>query len=388
MTDTEQIIAQQMKEMQLQPRDYQIRIISKAVDAFNAGRKSVMIESPCGSGKTPMGLVTCKMLEKSHPTMQFGWVAMRRKLLTQAQKENERVNVKNIQFLSMFDKNPPKADMIITDESHHDAAQTCATLHQKMETKLSFGLSATPFRTDRVQLCYEKIISDCGVRYLIEKDYLSPFDQYAIPKWTPQTVADQFLRSPEKWGQSIVFMQTQNLCFDLQNKLLHGGVMADVILGTDSNTRREEIFNAFESGESQVLINVYLLTEGFDCPKLQSVWVRDSCKLCTMQMAGRVLRKDPEHNNKVAQIIQSEQTPFPYSKVAKPRTQNIWDNNKWLSLEPGANIDKLINIIRKKVLTKQINIPAYLNNKITSIGIGRNGQINQRRSRPRNRQYI
>jgi superfamily II DNA or RNA helicase len=279
-------------------------------------------------------------------------------------------------------------DLLITDEGHHSAARTCAELYVKTGAKLTLGLSGTSFRTDRVQLCYEKIISDYGVRFLIEEGYLSQYDQYAIPKWTVQTVAHRFLDDPEKWGKSVIFMPTQEQCYDLQNILLNNGIMADVILGTDSETRREEIYNSFESGESQVIINVYLLSEGFDCPDLKSVWVRDSCKLATIQMAGRVLRKDPGYEGKIAQIIQSEQTPFPYTKVAKPRMQHIYDNG-WLSLEPGQNVNKIMHLVRKKILTKEVILPSYLTNKtnrITSISV-ENGRIKVTRGKPNRRQF-
>jgi superfamily II DNA or RNA helicase len=384
MINTEEVTTE-MQSHGLEPREYQTRIISKTCNHFLTGKKSILIESPTGSGKTAMGLTVLKLLQKHQPNIQYGWVAMRRKLLDQAEKENQKIGVTNIKFISMFDKNPPKIDLLITDEGHHSAARTCAELYVKTESKLTLGLSGTPFRTDRVQLCYEKIINDYGVRFLIEKGYLSQFDQYAIPKWTVQTVAHRFLDDPEKWGKSIIFMPTQEQCYDLQNILLNNGIMADVILGSDSETRREEIFNSFETGESKVIINVYLLSEGFDCPDLKSVWVRDACKLATIQMSGRALRKDPGYENKIAQIIQSEQTPFPYTKIAKPRMQYIYDK-KWLSLEPRQNVNNIMHLIRKKVLTKQIVLPQYLTNttkRITSISIDENGKAIMGHSKPR-----
>lgn len=376
MIKPEEIITE-MQTHGLEPRDYQIRIIGKTCNCFLTDKKSVLVESPTGSGKTPIGLTILKLLQKYKPNIRYGWVAMRRKLLTQAEKENQRIGVTNIQFISMFDKNPPKVDLLITDEGHHSAARTCAELYQKTEAELSLGLSGTPFRTDRVQLCFEKIINDYGVRYLIEKGYLSQFDQYAIPKWTTQTIAQRFLENPTKWGKSIIFMHTQEQCYELQNILTSNGITAEVIIGSDSETRREEIFNTFENGKLQVIINVYLLSEGFDCPDLKSVWVRDACKLATIQMSGRVLRKDPSYEDKVAQIIQSEQTPFPYSKVAKPRMQYIY-SDQWLSLTPNQCIDNIMHIVRKRVLTKQVDLPDYLTSakkRIVSLKVNEHGVV-------------
>jgi len=268
----------------LEPRDYQARIIAKAFDAFTVSKfRNVLIESPTGSGKSAMGLLLCKLLEEKYG-YSFGWVAMRRKLLHQAAKENDRIGVKNIQFVSMFDKNAGKFDFMVGDEAQHDAAATMANLHQTTAANMSLGLTATPFRTDRIKLSFDKVINDCGVRFLIEKGYLSQFERMVISDWHPVTVATRFLEDRERWGKSVIYMQNKDLCYETQERLVAGGVSAAVMLGTQSNEERNELFERFEDGDLQVLINVYLLSEGFDCPELKTVWVRDSGKLCTMQM--------------------------------------------------------------------------------------------------------
>jgi superfamily II DNA or RNA helicase len=48
----------------VQPRPYQQRIVAKAVDLFlKKGLRSVLIESPTGSGKTVMGLLVARALQ-------------------------------------------------------------------------------------------------------------------------------------------------------------------------------------------------------------------------------------------------------------------------------------------------------------------------------------
>lgn len=251
----------------LEQRDYQLRIISKTHHAFCVdGIKSVLIESPTGSGKTVMGLSALKRIKETYPEIRFGWVAMRQKLLTQAAEENERVGVQDIKFVSMFDSKPPKCDLLVTDEAQHDAAATMATLHKEMGAKWSLGLTATPFRTDRVKLSYEKIIRDCGVRFLIEEGWLSPFDQCVIPNWTPLEIAKQLISNPKRWGKSVVFFHEQKDCWKLHAYLKQYKINSAVMLGSmHIEKEREPIFDAFDEGKLQVLINVQLLTEGFDC---------------------------------------------------------------------------------------------------------------------------
>jgi superfamily II DNA or RNA helicase len=346
----------------VEERDYQTRIIQKTVDGFTVNRyKSILIESPTGSGKTIMGLLALKQIKERWKDMTFGWVAMRRKLLEQAQAENERIGVTDIKFVSMFDNNPPKCDLMVTDEAQHDSARTCADLHKVTGARLSLGMTATPFRTDRIKLGYEKIIRDCGVRFLIEQGYLSPFRHFIMDEFTPTSVTSLFLQDPEKWGKSVIYMRTQAECEHVANALNKGGVPAAVLLGSHPLSMRNEMFDDFENGKLQALVNIYLLTEGFDAPDLKTAWVRDASKLPTIQMAGRCLRKDPNDPSKVAQIVQSHKPlAYPYSKVAKASCEYILINNEWYGLEPGPEVDALIEAVRTRLWTKPVNLPAYL----------------------------
>ena len=152
--------------MDVQPRPYQLRIVAKAVDLFrNKGMRSILIDSPTGSGKTVMGLLIARALQESLG-LRVGWVAMRRYLLAQARAENEtrRIGVE-AEFLSMFDRDPPTGlDLLIVDEAQHDAAQSMAHLHQRIRPRFILGLSATPFRADRVKLCFDSRLKDAGMR--------------------------------------------------------------------------------------------------------------------------------------------------------------------------------------------------------------------------------
>jgi superfamily II DNA or RNA helicase len=338
----------------IQKRDYQERLITKTIDAFtNEGVKSILLEAPTGSGKTITALSALKLLKEMDPSLTFGWVTMRRKLLRQAEKENERVGVKDIDFISMFEKNPPKKDVLVVDEGQHSAANTCLHLHMLMNPKWSLALTATPFRTDKVKLAYEKVISDMGVRYLIENGWLSQFHQYVIPKFTPEEVAKHFLLSPEKWGKSIIYLKTKEECKIVSEILTKAGIKAEIVINDYSEVVREDIYERFEDGATQVLLNVYLLTEGFDAPDLKTVFVKDSAKLPTMQMAGRVLRKDPNNPAKFAQIVQSENTWYPYTRTAKASSQFVWVDDQWLSID--AN--ELVEAVSCAVQQMQLDLP-------------------------------
>ena len=135
----------------VEPRPYQARIVAKALDLFLGKQlRSVLVESPTGSGKTVMGLLIAAGLQKALG-LKVGWVAMRRYLLAQAKEEAaERGIPVQAEFISMFDKNPPaNLDLLVVDEAQHDVAGSMAHLHNIIRPRYILGLSATPFRTDK-----------------------------------------------------------------------------------------------------------------------------------------------------------------------------------------------------------------------------------------------
>ena len=112
--------------------------------------RSVLIESPTGSGKTVMGLLAARLLQDRHG-LRAGWAAMRRNLLTQTAAENaaKRLGVEPLHLISMFDRDPPReVDLLIVDEAQHDAASSMAHLHNVIRPRYIIGLTATPFRVD------------------------------------------------------------------------------------------------------------------------------------------------------------------------------------------------------------------------------------------------
>jgi superfamily II DNA or RNA helicase len=355
----------------VEPRPYQTRIIDKVVSMFlgnhnnGAGEvepatRSVMIESPTGSGKTLVGLLVAKFLQQQ-TGVRVGWVAMRRNLLQQADAENRSkgINVDPIRFLSMFEKDPPTdIDLLVLDEGHHDAAGSMAHLHNVIRPRWILGLTATPFRSDRVSLCFDKAVKECGIHRLISDGFLSQFDHYTVPKWDVRQLADLYSAEPQRWGKSVFFFHTVEQCLALQQLLGGRGIACEVVTG-DSD--RETQLEAFRRGESQVLANCMVLTEGFDEPTLQTVWVRPSGRGPTIQMAGRALRKCPGLPAK--QIIQCKQTRHPFLETARPRQQFLREPDGWKSLTLNPMIDLCMRNSCCLISQTVVQLPAFLQPK-------------------------
>jgi superfamily II DNA or RNA helicase len=341
----------------VQPRPYQQRIVAKAVDLFlEKGVRSVLIESPTGSGKTVMGLLVARALQDLLG-LRVGWVAMRRYLLAQARAENEarRIGVEAV-YLSMFDKDPPgKLDLLVVDEAQHDAASSMAFLHQSIRPRFILGLSATPFRADRVKLCFDSVIKDAGIASLIQDGYLSPFHHYTLPRYTPAAAVECFLRDRERWGRSLFYFHTLEQCAEADRLLRAGKARSEVVRG---NSDRERQLDDFRAGRLDALSNCMVLSEGFDCPELKTVFCRPSCKGVTVQMAGRVLRRHPSLPFK--QIVQCTKTRWPFQRTAAPAVQYLWADGDWRSLEANPLIHSVNHRTLQALAKIEVELPKYL----------------------------
>ena len=369
----------------IEPRSYQRRIVRQALDMFtgkyisrsgasNSPFKSVMVESPTGSGKTVIGFLTASALSGElgidPDDLAVAWIAMRRNLLTQAERENisKGFNIKNIHFTSMFNKLPEelialkKADkkiLFVVDECHHDSTSSMSHLYNIIQPNFVLGLSATPYRTDKMALCFNKVIKDCGIHQLIAAGYLSPYDHYSIDKWTPGTVVERFAAEPERWGKSVMFFKNLEECFLTRTLLDAHGFKSEVVTGESD---AEQQIDDFQRGNVKILINCMKLTEGFDCADIKTVFVRDSSKGTSIQMAGRVFRI--HKSTPIKQVVQGVNTSHPITKTANARMQYRWHAGQgWISLTVNPLIQLMAHNARMAIAKTEVRMPCFISSR-------------------------
>lgn len=341
----------------VEPRDYQARIIQRAWREYESGTiRSVLVHSPTGSGKTVIALLIAAGLQLRHG-LKIGWVAMRRNLLEQAKKEIEQRQIPvQATFISMFDRNPPSnLDVLIVDEAQHDCTNSMMTIHGIVRPRFIVGLSATPFRVDRLRLCFDSVIRDAGIHQLIQDGYLSPFHHFTIPRFRPEEVAECYLRHVDRWGKSIFYFPTIAQCRRAADRLASGGVSVEVVTGASD---REGQLEDFRSGKVQVLVNSQVLVEGMDEPTLKTVFCRPSSCAPTIQMCGRVLRKHPAFPFK--QVVQCQETRWPIMRTASAAAQFTWMDGQWRSLTENENIVDISRRTVRALAMTQIALPTFL----------------------------
>lgn len=314
-------------------RQYQQEAVAACLAGF-AGRgcASVMLESPVGSGKTYMALETIHALQElSGRTLKVDWVAPRRHLLRQVMEANRDLHQDNIRPVSLFEKTPPEADLVVLDEAHHEATQSCVLLYEKMKSEFVLGLSATPLRTDRMKLSFQETVTTCSIDRLIREGFLSPFHSYLLPHYGPQIVGECYMNAPEKWGKTLAFFPTVLECCQFQKVLADAGVPCEVVTSESDKDRQLEDFVA---GKVRVIANVSMLTEGFDQPDVQTIFARDASRLPTIQMCGRGLRRAEGKTH--CNVVQSAKTSYLFERVTPTQRRFRLMNGQWMALQDGT----------------------------------------------------
>ena len=201
------------------------------------------------------------------------------------------------------------------------------------------GLTATPYRlsssrwgamlkfiTRTRPRIFSKVIYKVQIKALLETGYLAEMDYYSCPPigWNDSNLTDNStgadyadksvlseydrvdyygwlvnivnrLKSP-KSGQKrngiLVFTR-----FVKEAERLAGEIDGcEVVSGETKKSEREQILSNFKSGKTEVVVNVGVLTTGFDYPELDTIVMARPTKSLSMwyQIVGRAIRPSPQ----------------------------------------------------------------------------------------------
>ena len=323
-------------------RDYQLDAATRGAVALDQHGNTLAI-IPTGGGKTVTGLLTAitagfdRLLILVHREELVGqWIAAARLVapdctvstVTAAGKDwNGRIVVAMVPTLTRnLDTLPAGFDLVVADECHHIVAPTwqaiLETARQRCPDVRVYGCTATPERSDRKGLrrVFSNVSFALPLRQLVEQGHLveprafafdivaaeeldratkgaSDFgDQDGVAAILNTTEANG--RAVELWREkagdrrTIAFASNVAHAMDLAAAWVAAGVRAETLTGATSPRDRKAILGRLKSGETQVVTNCAVLTEGFDEPLVGCAVLARGCshKSLMIQMAGRALR--------------------------------------------------------------------------------------------------
>lgn len=217
-----------------------------------------------------------------------------------------------------------KFDFIIVDEAHHTLADSYKRLFDMFPEAKKLGVTATPWRMNHESFLsmYQTIITTPQVKWFIQRRLLADFDYVSVKPdsniqklvnsidiaatgdfvnnalseaFDNQRIRSKLYASFNKYAsdrKGIVYainkQHARNIA-ELYSSKGHVSVNIDCDTPKDE---RERLINEFKAGNIQVLVNVELFTEGFDCPDVSFIQLARPTRSLALylQQVGRGLR--------------------------------------------------------------------------------------------------
>jgi DNA repair protein RadD len=335
--------------VKFQPREYQIGAINTAVDFFNSNRKYHGISIlPTGSGKSVVIANIAKELEGNTLVFQpskeileqnfakFCSYGFRASIYSASagQKRISKVTFATIGSVAKKHHLFKEFKNIIIDECHlvNPKAGMYSDFIKAIEGCKTLGLTATPYRlsnsmggamlkfltrtrpnifTDVLYCVQNDVLFNAG--FLAKLEYFS-FDVIDRKMLQTNSTGSDFTAASLKsyyrkidfpkltayWANRILAKRKNMLVFcslieeaNQASRLIEGSV---VLTGETDTRTREKILSDFKSNKIKCLLNVGVLTTGFDYPELEAVLIARSTMSLALyyQIVGRCMRIHPD----------------------------------------------------------------------------------------------
>jgi superfamily II DNA or RNA helicase len=352
-------------------KTFQTRAVTKMLS-----KEFGTLSAPTGSGKTVMALYM--IAARKQPALiivhtkelAFQWIAAIEQFLGIKESEvgligagkrttGERVTVALVQSLYRYaDEVHKGVGHLVVDECHRAPSRTFTEAVTEFDSKYMLGLSATPWRRDRLSKLIFWHLGD--VHWEVDKSQLvadghilrvevirreTEFEPYHDPvqhysKMLLELTADDDrnrLIAADVAQESAV---SRGVCLVLSDRKMHcetlkamlkykHNVKADLLTGDLTTEERRRVLRRLNNGETKVLIATgQLVGEGFDCKALSTLFlstpIRFSGRL--IQYLGRVLR--PDQDKQHARVFDYVDVRVDVLKAAAKQRQRVYCSNQ------------------------------------------------------------
>lgn len=333
-----------MKEIRLY--NYQAEMKERIDVAFRSYR-SVMVQMPTGTGKTVL-LSEIVKGEEQRVKNPWVWIVVhRRELVEQIRdtlnsmlscpystldttspllSENSRIKVMSIQWLSRhYQDMAEKPSLIVIDEAHHAVAKTYAEVMNAYPEAKKLGVTATPCRLNKKGFTdlFDVLLQSWPTKKFIADGRLSLYDYMSIKadsidqrmvfgltkrgadgdfslkemsekldvQPSIERLCDTILRYASNKKGIVYAIDIKHAEHIAEQYRVHG-IHAVAISSKTPNDERRLTIDKFKAGLIQVLVNVDLFGEGFDCPDVEFIQLaRPTLSLAKyLQQVGRGMR--------------------------------------------------------------------------------------------------
>ena len=239
---------------------------------------------------------------------------------------NVPVKAMSIQWLAKhYDEIKEKPGLIVIDEAHHALAKTYKVMWERFPNAKFLGLTATPCRLNGKGFTdlFDVLVQAWGIPEFICKGRLATYDFVSIKsdgvtQWLIDSLQkrgadgdyqnkemdmllnkkpsiERLYQSFEEYGKNrkgIVYAINISHAQKIMELYQEHGIKVVAIDSKTPALERQADIEAFRNGDIQVLVNVDIFSEGFDCPDVEFVQLaRPTLSLAKyLQMVGRGLR--------------------------------------------------------------------------------------------------
>ena len=313
--------------------------------------RSIMFQMPTGTGKTHLFVSISRDLHEwgvQHKSaVKILFLAHRKELIKQIK---EKLGVKyglaagTIMANNMEEKYLPYQvasvqtlirriddwkekdfDLIIVDEAHHVKADSYKTILRAFPHAKVLGVTATPYRMSHESFRpeFDDLITSRPVAQFIKEGWLTDYEYYSIK---PESKIQMDIQSINRFAmdgdyldeaaayvmdrdeiragivssyehyakgkKGIVYTITKAHNIHVCNKFRAHGYKAVAIDDSTPPKEREAYVSDFKSGKIDIICNVNIFSEGFDCPDVEFIQLARPTKSLSMylQQVGRGLR--------------------------------------------------------------------------------------------------
>jgi superfamily II DNA or RNA helicase len=328
--------------MSIELRDYQETAVNSVLTKWTEFDRLLGV-APTGSGKTIKFAHIARERINSGPVLVL---AHRDELLDQArdkiaravglvadkEKADERASLESsivvgsVQTLcrrDRLDRFPQNHfATVIVDEAHRSLADSYQRILHHFSDAKTLGVTATPDRGDRRSLgtYFEDIAFEIRLTDMIRAGWLCPIKVKTVPlkidlsrvgmragDYSDEDIAtalepvlDELAGAVVEYARDrkiLIFLPLVDTSYRFAETLRKYGLSAEAICG--ESPERKSILARFSSGETRVLCNAILLTEGYDEPSIDCVICLrpTTIRAFYAQMVGRGTRTHPGKEN-------------------------------------------------------------------------------------------